>query len=113
MTDRQRIFIGFSLLILSLIGAAIAGLSGFAALLGAESQTGIVLGLAGFVGLGVLAAYQFIKIRDWAWIPAVLGGVYAVLPDLILGVGDDIGALLLGAAISGVMAWRRGRDADN
>jgi hypothetical protein len=113
MTDRQRIFIGFILLILSLIGAAIAGLSGFAALIGAESQTGIVLGLAGFVGLGTLAAYQFIKIRDWAWIPAVLGGVYAIVPDLMAGPVDDVGAILLGAAVSGVLAWRRGRDAES
>ena len=113
MKDRQRIVLGFFLLVLALIGAALAGLSGFAALVGADSQNGIVLGLAAFVGLGALAAYQFIKIRDWAWIPAVLGGVYAIVPDLLVGPTDDIGALLLGAVISGVLAWRRGRDAAN
>lgn len=111
MSDRQRIVIGFFLLILSLLGAAVGGLSGFASLVGADTRTGIVLGLAGFVFFGALAAYQFIKIRDWAWLPAVAGGVYAVVPDLLVGPGDDIGALLLGAVISGVLAWRRGRHA--
>jgi hypothetical protein len=41
----------------------------------------------------------------------VLGGVYAIVPDLMAGPVDDVGAILLGAAVSGVLAWRRGRDA--
>lgn len=95
-------------MLLALGGAAVAGLGGW---ISRDFQTGLVLGLSVFLFFSVLAAYQFFKIRDWAWLPAVAGGVYAVLPDLFLGPADDIGAILLGAAISGVMAWRRGRDA--
>ena len=106
MSDRQRIVLGFFLLLLALGGAAAAGLGGW---IGRDLRTGAILGLVVFVLFAALAGYPFIKIRDWAWLPAVAGGIYAVLPDLIMGPVDDAGALLLGAAISGVLAWRRGR----
>ena len=79
--------------------------------IGRDLRTGAVLGISVFVFFGALATYQFIKIRDWAWLPAVAGGVYAVLPDLMLGPADDVGAILLGAALSGLLAWRRGKTA--
>lgn len=106
MRDRTRMLVGFGLLIVALIGAALAGLGGW---IGRDFRTGAVLGAATFVFFGALAAYQFIKIRDWAWLPAVAGGVYAILPDMIAGPSDDIGAILLGAVISGVIGWRRGK----
>jgi hypothetical protein len=52
---------------------------------------------------------MFITIKDYAWLPAVLGGLYALLPDLIIGPTDDVGVLVLGTIVSGVMAWRRNR----
>ena len=44
--------------------------------------------------------------------PAVVGGLYAVLPDLMAGPGDDVAVLALGAVISGIWSWRRSRRGD-
>ena len=52
---------------------------------------------------------MFMTIRDYAWLPAVFGGIYAVLPDLFVGPADDLGALALGALISGIWSWRRSK----
>lgn len=107
MSDRNRVLLGFGLLIVALMGAAVVGLGGW---IGRDFQTGAILGAATFVFFGALATYHFIKIRDWAWLPAVAGGLYAVLPDLVAGPADDIGAILLGAALSGLISWRRGKN---
>jgi len=56
--------------------------------------------------------YFFISIREWSWIPAILGVVYAILPDLIIGPQDDIAALVLGVVVSGGLNYfmnRRGQ----
>lgn len=106
MSDRVRILRGFLLLVVALIGAALVNILGWA---WGEYQAGALLGLAVFVLFAGLAVYQFVRVRDWAWLPAVAGGLYAVLPDLILGPADDIGAILLGAVLTAVLSWRRGR----
>jgi hypothetical protein len=78
--------------------------------IGRDFRTGSILGIAAFMFFFVLAAYFFLKIRDWALLPAVAGGIYAVLPDVIFGQGDDIIAIILGAGISLLLAWRRERN---
>lgn len=109
MRDRNRMLLGFGLLIVALFGASVVGVGGW---IGRDFQTGALLGLGTFVFFSALAANQFIKIRDYAWLPAVAGGVYAILPDLIAGPSDDIGVILLGAAISGVISWRKSKQKD-
>ena len=52
---------------------------------------------------------MFVTIKDYAWFPAVVGGLYAVLPDLMAGPGDDVVVLATGALISGIWSWRRSR----
>ena len=106
MTDGRRSCLGFVFL-----GASF--LLGFVALfwgwIGWDFRTGAILSGSFFAFFLAIATYMFITIRDYAWLPAVFGGLYAVLPDLIVGPVDDIGALALGALISGVISWRRGR----
>lgn len=106
MSDRKRIFFGLVFLVVALLGAAVVNVVGWGA---GEYRIGAIAGLVVFVVFAGLAAYHFIKVRDWAWLPAVAGGLYAVLPDLILGPVDDIGAILFGAALTGFMSWRRKR----
>lgn len=106
MSDRKRIFLGLVFLVIALLGAALVNIIGWSA---GEYRFGALAGLAVFVVFAILAAYHFIKVRDWAWLPAVAGGLYAVLPDLILGPVDDLGAILFGAALTGFMSWRRKR----
>lgn len=108
MSDRRRILLGFVLLLVALLGAAVVGMGGW---IGRDFQTGALLGLGTFVLFGGLAIYQFVKIRDYAWLPAVAGGIYAILPDIILGPTDDIWVLVGGAAISGLLSWRKRRRA--
>lgn len=106
MSDRKRILFGLVFLLVALLGAALVNIVGWSA---GEYRVGAIAGLVTFVVFAGLAAYHFIKVRDWAWLPAVAGGLYAVLPDLILGPADDLGAILLGAALTGFMSWRRKR----
>ena len=108
MTDRRRSCLGFVFLFASLILAVVALIGGW---IGWDFRTGAILSIGFFAFFAVLAAYMFITIRDYAWLPAVFGGLYAVLPDLMAGPTDDVVALLLGAVISGVWSWRRGKRA--
>ena len=76
---------------------------------GINLRTGSMIGIGAFSFFFVLSLYSFIKIKNWAWMPAIFGTLWAVLPDIILGPEDDITIVLLGAAISGFLAWRQNK----
>lgn len=73
---------------------------------GLDLNRGVRLGILTFVFFFVIAAYLFFKIENWGYLPIIASIVYTILPDLILGPEDDILALILGALISGIWAWR-------
>lgn len=106
MTDRRRSCLGFSFLGASFFLAFVALFWGW---IGWDLRTGAILSGGFFSIFVVLAVYMFITIRDYAWLPAIFGGLYAILPDLIAGPADDIGVLALGALISGLWSWRRSK----
>ena len=108
MTDRRRSCLGFVFLAAALFLAVAALFGGW---IGWDFRTGAILSIAFFAFFAVLAAYMFITIEDYAWFPAVIGGLYAVLPDLMAGPTDDVIALALGAVVSAIWSWRRGRRA--
>jgi hypothetical protein len=107
LKDWQKSCIGFVFLVAAIGLGVFAWVGGW---IGRDFRTGSILGIAAFMFFFVLAAYFFLKIRDWALLPAVAGGIYAVLPDVIFGQGDDIIAIILGAGISLLLAWRRERN---
>jgi hypothetical protein len=92
---------------------ALAFAAFFGGWIGWEFRVGVILGLGAFAFFLVLAGYMFVTIRDYSWlgvtIPGVLGGLYTIVPDLLLGNVDDIFALVLGAVISGLLYYRRDR----
>jgi hypothetical protein len=104
MSDGRRSCLGFVFLAAALVLSAVFGISGW---IGQDFRTGAILGISVFLIFAAISAYMFITIKDYAWLPAVFGGLYALLPDLIAGPTDDIGVLLLGTVVSGIMAWRR------
>ncbi len=106
MTDRRRSCLGLTFLAASLFLAIVALFWGW---IGWDFRTGAVLSAGFFTFFLVIAIYMFITIRDYAWLPAVFGGIYAIMPDLIAGPTDDIGVLALGALISGIWSWRRSK----
>ena len=76
---------------------------------GINLKTGALIGVGAFSFFFALSIYFFIKTKDLSWLPAILGTLYAVLPDLLAGPQDDIGALALGAVLSGFLSWRGNR----
>ncbi|HEX9595247.1 MAG TPA: hypothetical protein VF982_00075 [Anaerolineales bacterium] len=109
MRDGTRACLGFVFLAAALVLAALFGIGGW--VLGGDAGAGFMAALATFAIFAVAAMYMFISIKDYAWIPAVLGGVYAILPDLLIGPADDAVVLVAGVVISALVAWRRGRHA--
>jgi hypothetical protein len=109
MKDGSRACLGFVFLIAALVLAALFGINGW--VLGGDANTSFVAALITLFIFATLAVYMFLSIKDYAWIPAVLGGVYAILPDLLLGPVDDAVVLVAGVVVSGILAWRRGRSA--
>jgi hypothetical protein len=107
MGDGTRACLGFVFLAAALVLAVIFGIVGW--IFGGDAGTGLWVALGTFAGFAILAAYMFLTIKDYSWIPAVIGGVYAILPDLLAGPFDDAIVLLAGVAISGLISWRRGR----
>jgi hypothetical protein len=114
--------LGFGFLIAALVlaGAAIfvggldALIDGFASIFRGESfhlnvTTALGIGIGIFILLSTIALIFFLSVRNWYWLPAILGGVYTIMPDLIFGPEDDILALALGVLASGLLAWRRER----
>jgi hypothetical protein len=118
MSDGWKTCFGFGFLILGLGLAAVSLLAGgigqLVTFLGGDSlgidfRLGLYIA-AGVFGLLFLASIGFfISIRNWSWLPAIAGGIYAVVPDLILGPEDDAAALIVGVAASGLLAYLKNR----
>lgn len=104
MSDRRRSCLGFVFLFAALGLAVLALIGGW---IGWDFRTGAILSVGTFAFFAVLSIYMFVTIRDYAWFPAVIGGLYAVLPDLIAGPTDDIWVLVGGAVLSGFLSWRK------
>jgi hypothetical protein len=114
MSDSKKSCLGFTALILGLglavVSLVAGGIGEIVTFFGGDSlginlkssaiAAGIVFGL-----LFISAIYFFLSIRDWAWLPAIAGGVYAVLPDLILGPEDDVIAMAAGVGVSGLLSY--------
>ena len=118
MSDGKKSCLGFLFLIAGLVLAGlvliIGGFDAVISWLGGESfglsvKTATLIAAAIFVIFFAISLVMFISIRDWSWLPAIAGGVYTILPDLILGPEDDIIAMVLGVVISGLLAWRKGK----
>jgi len=121
MKDSTKSCLGFSALILALGLASVSLLVGGVGelvtqfggnSLGINFRTGLIGAFVVFGLLFLTALYFFISVRDWSWIPAILGGVYAILPDIVLGPQDDVAALTLGVVASAVLNYfmnRRGQ----
>lgn len=115
MSDGKKSCLGFAFLILALGLAALALVSGGVGELiqrlgggtaWVDLKTGAFIAIGVFALFAILAAVMFLSVRDWAWFPAIIGGVYTILPDLIIGPEDDALALVLGVVVSGLLAWR-------
>jgi hypothetical protein len=78
--------------------------------LGLDLRVGTILALSIFAFFFVIAIYFFVRVKDYSWLPAIVAGLYAIVPDLILGPEDDIGVLVLGGVISGVLAYRKAKE---
>lgn len=122
MSEWSKFLMGIGSLVtaglLALLAVLGGGLGSMVTWLGGESfginlKTGAILGIGMFAFFLTLAVYFFIKIKDWSLLPAVFGALYAVLPDILVGPQDDLVALLLGAALTGILAWRRGHTGAN
>ncbi|HAY85264.1 MAG TPA: hypothetical protein DCY42_10185 [Chloroflexi bacterium] len=118
MSDGWKTCFGFGFLILGLTLAVISLLAGGIGevvtffggdSLGIDLRLGLYIAIGVFVVLFVAAIAFFISIRNWSWLPAIAGGVYAVVPDLILGPEDDVVAMFLGVAASGLLAYVQSR----
>ncbi|HSG24572.1 MAG TPA: hypothetical protein VLA32_00525 [Anaerolineales bacterium] len=118
MSDGWKTCFGFSFLILGLVLALLSVLAGGLGQLveslggnawGIDLGLGVKIAAGVFVILFVAAIAFFVSIRNWAWFPAIAGGVYAVLPDLILGPEDDALAILAGVLASGVLTRLKSR----
>ncbi|MCB2179682.1 hypothetical protein KQH54_01020 [bacterium] len=119
MSDGRKSCLGFGFLILGLLlaGASIlvGGIGQLVEALGGDAL-GINLRIGGYVAIGIFvvlfaaAIYFFVSIRNWAWLPAIAGGVYAILPDLIFGPEDDALAMVAGVVLSGLLSWLRSRN---
>ena len=118
MSDGKKSCLGFLFLIAALVLAGlvliIGGFDAMISWLGGESfglsvKTTTVMAFVIFIIFFAISLIMFISIRDWSWLPAIAGGVYTILPDVIFGPEDDIIALVLGVVISGLLAWRKGK----
>jgi hypothetical protein len=122
MGDGKRTCLGFGFLFAALVLAGAAVFVGgldtlidfFASLIRGESfnldiNVALGLGIGIFILFSAIALILFLSVKNWSWLPAILGGVYTIMPDLIFGPEDDIVAIVLGVVISGLLAWRRER----
>jgi ABC-type Mn2+/Zn2+ transport system permease subunit len=118
MSDGWKTCFGFGFLILGLALAVISLLAGGIGEIvtylggnafGVDLQVGLYLAIGMFVVLFVAAIAFFTSIRDWSWLPAIAGGIYTVMPDLILGPEDDAVAMIAGVLASGLLAYLKNR----
>jgi hypothetical protein len=107
MTDGRKACLGFVALFAALALSVVSGIGGW--VVGGDLGYGFLAALVPFIVFAGIAVYMFVSIRDYAWFPAVAGGLYAILPDLLLGPADDAVVLGAGVIVYGIMAWRRGR----
>jgi formate hydrogenlyase subunit 3/multisubunit Na+/H+ antiporter MnhD subunit len=113
MSDSRKSCLGFAALILGLVLAGLSlvagGIGEMVILLGGETlfnfRLGLIAAIVLFSLLFLMAVYFFISIRDWSWLPAIAGGVYAVAPDIIFGPQDDLLALIGGVVVSVLLSW--------
>jgi hypothetical protein len=108
MKDGTRACLGFVFLAAALVLAVVVGIGGW--VLGGDAGTGFVAALVTFGIFAIAAIYMFLTIKDYAWIPAVIAGIYAILPDLLIGPVDDAVVLVAGVVVSAFMSWRRGQN---
>jgi hypothetical protein len=122
VSEGKRTCLGFGFLIAALIFAVAAvSVGGMSALVGVVASwiqgesfklaagTAWVIGIGFFVAFTAIAIIIFLSLKNWTWLPAVLGGIYTIMPDLIFGHVDDTVAIVLGILASGLLAWRRER----
>jgi hypothetical protein len=114
MSDGKKSCLGFGFLILALglagVSVIAGGINSLVADVNGEVpwfdlKTGVFVAIGLFVLFALIALLFFISVRNWAWFPAIFGGVYAILPDLIFGPEDDVIALVLGVVLSGALAY--------
>ena len=116
MSDTRKTCLGFIFLIaavgiaiLSLVlggvGSAVERLGG--SLFGLNLETGATVGLVAFAVSALLAVYMFFQVKNLSWLPIIISGIYAILPDILPGPADDAAALIVGAILSGLLAWRQ------
>ena len=118
MSDGWKTCFGFSFLILGLVLALLSvmagGLGEWVESLGGNAwgidlDLGVKVAAGVFIILFVAAIVFFASIREWTWLPAIAGGIYAVVPDLIFGPEDDALAILAGVLASGILAQLKSR----
>ena len=116
MSDTRKTCLGFIFLIVAVgiavlalvlggIGSAVEALGG--SLFGLNLETGAIVGLVAFAVSAILAVYMFFQVKNLAWLPIIISGVYTILPDILAGAVDDAAALILGAIISGLLVRRQ------
>ena len=106
MSDGQKSCLGFLFVFAAVILSVAVWIAGWA---GMDFKRGTIVAVATFVFFFVIAAYLFLKVQNWGLLPIIASVVYTILPDLIIGPEDDLVVLVVGALISGVIAWRTQR----
>ncbi len=117
LSDGKKGCLGFVFLAIAIFISVLTILSGgIGSIIGSfggdtwlSLRSGTILAIGIFSFFFMISIYWFIKIKNYAWLPMIFSTLYAVLPDIILGPEDDIGALILGTILSGVMAWRQNK----
>ena len=121
MSDTRKTCLGFifmiaavtiaiAALLLGGVGSAVEELGG--SLFGLNLKSGAIIGFVAFAVSALLAVYMFFQVKNLSWLPTIIAGVYAILPDIMVGPTDDAVALVLGAVLSGLLAWRQQRNND-
>ena len=116
MSDTRKTCFGFGFLIMA-VGLAVLALvlggigSAVEALGGLNLETGAIAGLIAFAVSALLAVYLFFQVKNLSWLPIIISGVYTILPDFLPGPADDAAALIVGALLSGILAWRQQKNA--
>jgi hypothetical protein len=108
MSDRVKIILAvilfISALLLPLVGMAVGWYKW-------DVQTGLLIMVAVFVVLFLLAAILLVRVKELNWLtvslPYVFGALYTALPDFIPFSVDDAAATTAGAIFSFILALRK------